>query len=490
MRKYWFALAILCLFPVACPAQDAETVLGNAARAMGATNLKSIRYSGSGSQFVVGQNWSPYEPWPRFNAKSYTYSMDYETPAGSEEMVRTQALHPPHGGGPQPIYGDVLQIQSVSGAYSWSMAGKNPVPQPAAGDARLQQIWITPHGFLLAAIKNHATVKPQTISGKKYNVVTFMGNSKSKIVGYINDRNLVEKVDTWIDNPVYGDMLVEGKYSGYKNFGGIQFPGRIVQEQGGYPVLDLTITDVQPNAPVIIPVPDAVRQAPAAAQHVDMQKLADGVYYFAGTTHTTVAVEFKDYIVAIEAPLSEERSLAVIPEIKRAIPNKPIKYLISTHHHVDHSGGVRAYAAEGATILVYAPNKAFYEKLLATPHTIHPDRLSESKVKPRIEVMSTEKKIITDGSRVLELYHTKDNPHNAYMLMAYLPADKIIVEADLYTPSIPGTPPPAYPLDLTFPLNLYDNLQRLKLDVTRIAALHNRVAPVEEFLKVIGKPSL
>jgi glyoxylase-like metal-dependent hydrolase (beta-lactamase superfamily II) len=478
-------IAIMLLISSATMAQEAQTILSKAADAMGAANLKTIEFSGSGSQFVFGQNVNPNTPWPRFHAKSYTYAADYETPAAREEMVRTQALDPPRGGGMQPLIGEQRQVQFVSGNFAWDMPGSNPTPQPAAAGDRLLLLWLTPHGFLKSALKSNATVRRQTIGGRSFNVVSFEGPGKSKMKGYINEQNLVERVETRTGNPVLGDMLVETTYAGYRDFGGVEFPSKIVEKQGGYPVLDIAINSVKSNIPVSISVPDAVRQASPPAVRVASQKIADGVYFIAGGTHNSVAVECKDFVVVVEAPLNEERSLAVIGEVKRLIPDKPIKYLVNTHTHFDHLGGVRTYAAEGATIVTQQANGAYLNMVLKAPHTIHPDKLAGTKTAPRVETVA-EEKIITDGTRRIAIHHVQGSSHNDAMLIVYLTAEKILIEPDMF-PDPPIIPPPPRSV---WGMPLYDNIQRLKLDVKQIAPLHGAAASMEDFLMYVGKPAL
>ena len=127
---------------------------------------------------------------------------------------------------------------------------------------------------------------------------------------------------------------------------------------------------MKPNAPANL---QGTRQAAAADASRHSQKLADGVYLIL-PAYAALAVDFKDYIVVVEGPQSEERANAIIAEAKKDIPNKPIKYVVNTHNHFDHSSGLRTFIAEGATIITHQQNKAYYEKIFALPHTLNPDR--------------------------------------------------------------------------------------------------------------------
>ena len=472
-KKCITALAAALLLSSTAFAQDAKSVIDNASKAMG--SLKSVEYSGSGFDYAIGQNVNPNSPWPKFIDKTYKRTMNFETPAYRMERTRTQGENPPRGGGQQPIVGEQMQNVPVV------VTANTPWAQQL-------ELWMMPHGFLQAAVKNNATLTSKTVNGKKYNVLTFTGQNKAKVNGYINDQNLVERVETWIDNAMLGDMLFDATYTDYKDFGGMKFPTKIVQKQGDYPILDLTITDVKPNAPVNIQAPPP--QAPAAAASATSEKLGDGVYLILGG-YAALAVDFKDYIVVVEGPQSEERASAIIAEAKKLIPNKPIRYVVNTHAHFDHSSGLRTFMAEGATIVTHQTNKAFLEKVGTLPHTLSPDKLVESKRKPSIETM-TEKKVLTDGNHVIELYHMTNIGHHDGLIMAYLPKEKVLVEADAYNPAAqPNAQPPATPSP--YNLALVANIERLKLDVNRLIPIHypadNRVVTRTELMRWIGKAS-
>src|SRR5579871_4304296 len=221
-----FAFGALLAFPVF--AQDAKTVLADAAKAMGLDNLGSVRYKATGYNFALGQAVNPSSPWPKFNVKSFERVIDFDAGGYSQIMVRTQAENPPRGGGQQPIVGDQVQTQTVNFKQPWTSAF---------------EAWITPAGFIKGAMANAATVQPKTVGGKKANMISFTVDNKYKVNGYFDDQNFLTRVETWVENPVLGDMPVEAAYSDYKTFHGIKFPARIVETQGGYPVMDLTVTE-------------------------------------------------------------------------------------------------------------------------------------------------------------------------------------------------------------------------------------------------------
>jgi len=477
-RRSWMMLVLLfALGTGIASAQDAKTVIQKAQKAIGDAN--SIQYSGSGKMGGIGQNWSPTVPWHQTIVTSYTKTIDYASRSAKEELTRTQ-MNPPDHGGEAPFTGEQKQVNLVSGQYAWNQPGAQPQPALATADERQLQIWLTPHGFLKAAAENNATVKSGKVS-----VLTFMAG-KNKVVGDVDAQGMVTRVETWIPNTVLGDMPVETTYADYKDFGGIKFPTHIVQKQGGWPTLDLTVSDAKANVMnASLEVPEAVRSATPPPVRVASTKVADGVWFLGGGSHNSVLIEFKDYVAVVEGPLDENRSNAVIAEVKNLVPNKPIKYLINTHHHFDHSGGVRTYVAEGATIITNEANKGFYEKSWAAPRTLMPDKLSQNP-KKAVFVTYKDKYVLTDENRTLELRKVENDNHNAFIGYGYLPKEKILIEADDFTPPAAGAPP-LVPVALGFATNFFDNLQRLKLDVVTITPLHGNVATWDAFPKAIGK---
>jgi len=448
------------------------------ADAAGVAKIKSVEFSGTGRWYQFGQAPNPDSAWPPFELKNITSDINYETASARVQSVRYQVVEPGRFR-PAPVEQRADQFVSGSTAWNESTSGNAANEQPAAVEERIAEIWSTPHGFLKAAIANNATTKP--VNGGIE--VSFSIGGKYRYVGTVNANNQVTQVSTWIDNPVLGDTLVETKFTDYKDFGGIHFPAQIVRNQGGHPVLDINVATVKANPTIEIKVPQDLAKAPAVA--VTSEKLAEGVYYLTGGTHHSLAIDQADHIAIIEAPLNEERSLAVIAKAKEIIPNKPIKYLINSHAHFDHAGGLRTFVDEGAAIVTIEPNQAYYQKVWATPHSIKPDHLEASKKAAQF-VTFTGKHVLTDGKRPIEIHSIAGNGHNDAFVLVYLPNEKILVEADAYTPTAANVPAPATPNP--YSVNLYENIQKLNLNVDKIAALHGpRVVTLADLRSVIGQ---
>jgi glyoxylase-like metal-dependent hydrolase (beta-lactamase superfamily II) len=178
-----------------------------------------------------------------------------------------------------------------------------------------------------------------------------------------------------------------------------------------------TLKDVRANVcPDSIAVPDAVRAA-SVPMRVETETLADGVYLLAGGTHNSIAVEFASFIAVFDAPLSEARSLAVIEEIVRRIPNKPIRFVVNSHQHFDHTGGLRAYNHIGATVITHWKNFDFLNRdvINYTPRTLRPDMVS---LWPPTELAEgyyfetvRENYVLTDGNRTMQIHYVNPLQH-------------------------------------------------------------------------------
>jgi glyoxylase-like metal-dependent hydrolase (beta-lactamase superfamily II) len=466
-------------------AQDAKSVIANAAKAVGSENMNSVTYYGSGANFGLGQSNNANGQWPRTNLNDYRRSIDFAQPALRSSAVTWAA---PVTGGP-----------AVQGAFN-----QNVTPANMAWAQHLD-IWVSPWGFLKGAAANSATVRSQTIGGRRYNVVTWETPQKApsgisyKVVGYIAPDNLVERVETWLENPIFGDMLVETIYSEYRDAGGLKYPSFIVQKRGGQPVFEAQILGANANPSNIQQLlqPPAAGAPPAAAPAAGAapatppptsEKLADGVFRINGA-YNALAVEFADHILLFEpGPQNEMRAQAIIAEAKKVIPNKPIRYGVISHHHFDHTSGLPAVVAEGITIVTHEVNRAFFERAFAAPRTLAADSMAKSGKKARIETVG-DKRVFQDATRTFEVHRIQGLPHADGLLVGYLPKEKILVYADMFNLPPPANPVPNPPVVGT--MVFADNIDRLKLDVERIMSVHalnpDRLTSVAEIKKSLGR---
>lgn len=462
LKRCMLAVTSLILFSCSGPPTP-ESVIANASRAMGADGLNTIQYSGSGREHSFAQAYNATSGWPGFPTESYSRTVNYQTPSWRVERIAGEAEANRKGGGNPPRANQIVVVDE-----------NTPWPQ-------LADFWLLPHGFLKTAATMSATLQSETLDGRTLNVVSFTAAGRPQVSGYINDENLVEKVETWVDSALTGDTLLEATYTNYQDFDGVQFPTRIVVNMGGNPIQDLTITDVSPNvAADIQPAEERGGQggegetAPAARSI----RLGDGVYAIL-PAYAALAVEFDDHIVVFEGPQSEVRGNAIITEVKRVIPDKPIRYLVNSHWHADHSSGLRAFVAEGATILTHPINKPWLEQVLNTPHTLNPDR-QEQVQNPVIVEEIPEKMVMTDGDQTLELHHVQGMDHVEGMIMGYVPSLRVLVEADGFNPAarVGG------PVRSRGAPSLLENIQRLGLAVDTIVAVHypadGRTVPLSE----------
>jgi glyoxylase-like metal-dependent hydrolase (beta-lactamase superfamily II) len=468
MTKTLWAAAALAALTAACGgATTATSVLDEAQAAMG--NPATLQYSGSGMNAFFGQALTAGEAWPRRELAKYTRTIDYGQRAARDEMTFAQ-----------PVFGGQQQTQVVNGDRAWNLGAQGAAPQLALAEERQLHIVLTPHGFLRAAREaGNATLT----EGEGANTIAFTALGKYPVQGTINAQNQVTRVATTVANPVLGDTELVASYSEYMTFDGVQFPRRIEISQGGFPLWELDVTDVNTNASLDAAVPENVRAAAIPPVQTMSTQLAPGVWHVTGGSHHSVVVEFADYSAIVEAPLNEERAMAVLAEARKLAPNKPVRYVVTTHHHFDHTGGLRAMAAEGVTIVTHQSNVPYFEKVLMNPATIVPDAQGRNPRKPTFEAVSA-KHTITDGKQTLEIYPTSGDTHTNEYTHVYLPGPRILVEADAWSPGPADAPLPEMPPPNA--VRLYEEIQNLKLNVATIAPIHGRGAvPLAELRRFV-----
>lgn len=542
MFKMWTAAAALAagflLTPAARAADDLKTVVDKSMKAMGVDNVHTMVISGQAWNGSVGQECNPHDDfWRKFLLDGYTRAIDFDMKSWRVQYTRKE--------------GDA---RGCGGAGTTNPSPDSPPTNQVTPPLTPMTVWTTqldyiflPEGFLKTALERNATVSSESMKGKKYTVLTFMGDpvtaggqtiKAQPVKGYIDQMGYVDRVETMINgqDPI-GDAVFIADFDGYKDFNGVKFPAHMDQRQGPAKappkLFEMNVADVKVNVPVDL-TPAArgggrggAGRGPAAGANVGANAganagggesgargagpggpgggagragagrgaagggrgaavvvdddLGNGAWLITGG-YGAVVVNFKDYLVVVEAPSNEARSLAVIAEAHKLVPNKPIKYVINTHAHFDHAGGLRTYVAEGATIVTSQGNKGYWEMLLANPHTLQPDKMSMMNPQPKIKVEYVgESKKMTGGENEIDLYHIQNSMHTDSDLMVYLPKQKALIEADEF--NVLGNPAPTTPAAKPnqYQINLLANIERLHLDVDRIIPIH---LPTPETRKV------
>ncbi len=505
---------------------DPQPILQAATAAIGANDLGCVTISGTASADIVGQqrqhgtniDWPGGEP-----LMNYTRTMNWQTGTMQEEFDRTPGHNPASwkwGLGwvdGTPTQRNLHQTFVVSGDYAWHVDGRDGSPVAATPeDAERWQLdlWLNPHGFLRAAQLPGANPKAvwrwelgemgrdgPTTTPEKVAVVSITMLGKYRVDATINSENMLQRIHTWVPDPVLGDMNYEHEFTNASYVdvgGGVRFPTGWHHHEGwddnfgaqsitaGHNAFGGELSDIRPNAcgdPVSIP--DSVQQATFPVR-VETTEVADGVYLLGGASHNSVAVRFDNFIAVVEAPLDEGRNLAVIEEIVRLVPDRPIRYLVNTHQHHDHMGGLRTYMHIGATIVTHWKNFDFYTRdvLNYDQRTLRPDMVS---LWPPTELAEgyqyervTENYVLSDGRRNMNIYYVQPLDHVEGMLMAYLPEEKIVIQADLLDTHerLPNTATPANQA-------LYDQVERLALEVDTIVPIHGQPIGWNDFLRIV-----
>ena len=491
---------------------DVQSVVRAVADAMGSDNVETLQIAGAPNSTIraLGQSFTtratgPNVDYPTLAMPSYTRVIDYNAMYSREDLTRAQGDNEPLGGGRQPIQEEQQVIVSRAD-HAWNMQGDAVVAQPTAGDQRMIDLYLTPHGFVKGALAasdvTAATVMMaiddrtiQKIGGPAGRQVTYIAYSVGdyKIMGAVDDQNMVERTQTWLPDPLLGDLSWQWDYTGYEDQGDFMFPSRLHHHAGDirngpHHGININVASVEANVAVpLMAVPDAVRQAATAAVQVESEEIADGVWRIAGGSHHSIAVELEDSYVMIEAPLNEERSIAVIQEAQRVIPNKRLTHLAVTHHHFDHSSGLRTYVIHGAELVTHEVSRDFYHELVLYPYPrlMQPDllstyypRMAADKL-PVFHTVGSEALVIGDDTRSVEFHSLQGLNHAEDMLIVYLPDEQILVNADLYSPPAGGGPGTSN----ASALSLRENIERLGLDVERHVGIHGAVGSHEDFLE-------
>lgn len=483
LRPALAALAVTVAGCASTPAPDAQAVMRRSEAALGGAGLQTLSFNGRGTGSTFGQAWQPGLAWPALNYAVLARVVDFENGAFREDFARSRGE--PNGGGATPLMGqgDARAVGFARDDFAWNGAATGAAPAPVALEARIHDLWTsTPQGAIQAAKRYNAVAGTRTAGGQTFTTLSFTVPGRLSAVVLVDSAGLVPRIESKMPHPVMGDVDVVTTFSDYRDTAGMKFPMRIRQSQGAWEVLDITVQDVKANVPAGITVPDNVR---AAKENATADKVADGVWFIAGGSHNSVAIEMADHLVLVESPLYDGRAAAVFATANALVPGKTVRTVINSHHHFDHAGGLRYAASQGATLVTSAMAQPYFERTFANPNRIAPDQLAKSGKAPNIVAVNG-KHVLGDAARTIEIHEMQGSVHARGFMMVYLPKEKALIEADAYTPGPPNSPPP--PVANANQVNLVQNIERLNLQVERILPLHGRVVPIGELYAQIGKP--
>jgi glyoxylase-like metal-dependent hydrolase (beta-lactamase superfamily II) len=313
-----------------------------------------------------------------------------------------------------------------------------------------------PHHILVDQLDRLATLRwvgEGTVDGVRHNVVSGAGpagpGGQPAVRNFFFDARtgLLAKVETLGPDSFAGDAVQEVAFTDYRKYGPVMIPGRRTQRAAGEVIMDHRYTDVRVNtrpADSVFARPAGLTetpQTPNTPRPERFSQVAPGVHLLENATpgYNLLIAEVADYLIVVDAPNNSTVTERAIATIKRNIPGKPIRYVVPTHHHSDHAGGIRAFIAEGATIVTTPGNAVLFRRMAAaTPHTLRPDALSRAPRSPVIETF-TGRRVFTDGTRTLELRDIGPSPHAQELLIAYVPGAGIVFQGDLLNAGNDGT---------------------------------------------------
>jgi glyoxylase-like metal-dependent hydrolase (beta-lactamase superfamily II) len=423
---------------------------------------------------------NPLEPTAVWSVTQFKRTIDVPNGRARQQWRRTPAFASPQPDGSQNV--------GLDGniAFTIGADGQATRQNDAAVQARrFETLLGHPIGVLHAALNPSAKLSNLRRQGN-LDLVDIATSTGERVTLAI-DRT--SHFPQWVTMAAYhsylGDVVNKAEFHNYLNTGPIMLPMRLVTRVGNWLESDYMVKNTIGGSADDLAAPQSVRTAPpgdggsAPAPDVPVEQVGSGIWFLTGGSHNSVLVEFSDHTELIEIPTSEARTQAVIAKAKGLVPNKPLTKAIVTHHHFDHSGGLRAGMHEGLTIVTHEANKAFFEEMAKRRHTIQQDALARQPKAPKVQGVTDAGLVVKDATQTMQIVHFQDpTGHNAHMLMVYLPTDRILVNADLYNW---GGNFARYPRALT----LADAIARLKLSPAIHLPVHGRRGTQEQFEGVV-----
>lgn len=475
------ALIAAATFGACAQPTPEQQIVADAAAALGGRErieaVKTLVVEGEGINGNLGQDMTPDATSQTFTLTAYKRAVDVA--AGRARVEQTRVPNFTYFQGPAPQ----KQVLGIDGEVGYNVAANGSVTRVSNAVAKDRRVEIYHHPVTIvrAALDPAAKLaNPRTLDKETVLDVT-TANGFSLTLAIDNTTKLPTRVVSMTDNASLGDVAIETAFGDYQDVNGVKLPARLTTTTDKYRTAEIRVTKQSVDGDIgDLAAPASAASAPPITAPppatVTAEEVAKGVWLLAGQSHHSVLVEFGDHLTLIEAPQNDTRSLAVIAKARELRPGKPLTRVVNTHHHFDHSGGIRAAVSEDLTIVTQKANAAFYQDAVGRSHTIVPDALAKNPKPLKIETVD-EEMVLKDDTMTVNLYRIAGSPHADTLLMAHFPRERLLVEADVYSPGAAVDP---------YAANLVENITKRKLSVDRVVPIHGKIAPYTDLLKAAG----
>ena len=365
-------------------------------------------------------------------------------------------------------------VKGIDSTTRTKQSQANDPPQHAMSGVRLaaaqRELARSAPTLLLAmkaAPKALAAAPDQTVNGLRHPALRYRWRDQDFIVMFDPDSRLPSRVRTIDADPIHGDSTYDLVFTNWRDVGGARLAHGQDYVLNGMTVVQTRITEAAPNPTIAaeaFAIPAEIRASAArpagsvpyqwvlrrqnlgvyldsdgigydtgAASGLKLVEVAPGISQTQGGSHNSLIVELDSFLVVFDAPIGEDQAKWTIEAARAKYPGKPVKYLVLTHHHMDHANGTRTFVAmEGSTIVVGKGAKQHFREVLAAPHRVHPDLLARKPRKAEIVEVDGQWKVGDGKRQVLALL--VDNPHAEAMLIGYVPDARLGFVTDLWSP--------------------------------------------------------
>jgi len=479
-RTTWLALFAAAALTTCSQATPERQIINDAAAALGGRDrilaVKTLVIEGTGTNGNLGQDMTPAATSQAFNLTGYKRAVDVAAGRARVEQTRTPNFTYFQGQAPQK------QVLGIDGDVGYNVAANGNATRVsnAVAKDRRAEIYHHPLTIVRAALDPAAKLTQPRTAGNQSVVDVTTASGLAFTLAIDGTTKLPARVVSMTDNPNLGDVAIETSFTDYQDVSGLKLPAHLTTKTDTVTTTDIRATKqtVDGDAGDLAAPAAAASAAPVVGPPpatVTVEELAKGVWFLGGQSHHSVLVEFADHLTLIEAPQNDVRSLAVIAKARELRPGKPLTYVVNTHHHFDHSGGIRAAVSEALTVVTQKGAEAFYHDAIGRSHTIVPDALAKNPKPLKIETVD-EEMVLKDAAMTVNLYRIAGNEHADTLLMAYFPRERLLVEADVYSPAAAVQP---------YAANLLENIRKRNLQVARIVPIHGTIVPFSELVKAV-----